>query len=39
MHTSSPPRADGAVARIVGIATDVPHFRIYESFALEVFAE
>lgn len=39
MHTSSPPRAYGAIARIVGVATDISHFRIDESFALEVFAE
>ena len=39
MHTSGPPRAHGAVARIVGVATDVAHFRIDEPFALEVFAE
>ena len=38
-HTSSPPSAHGAVARIIGIATDIPYFRVYESFALEVFAE
>ena len=39
IHTSSPPSAHGPIARIIGIATDIPHFRIYESFALEVFAE
>jgi len=38
-RTSRPPRAHSPVARVRGIATDVPHLRIQQAFVLKVLAE
>ena len=39
VHTSCPSRANRAVARIVGITTNVSHSRIQQTFAIETFPE
>lgn len=38
-HTTSPPRANSAIARIIGIATNIPNPRIIKTFLAKVLAE